>query len=188
MIKLYGWWLYQKAQKLFLHCKKEITERILHCLVFFPGRTTKEGNKSVSHPFPKKLLPYVGSYSNFSLSLWPKNQQKPKRLFVLFLLSAHYNEGTGHLLVFLLIFLSALIKGCPNTKKADLYCWKCLHILICKMTQCNVKRSDLKRRGMYFLEILSKWINCWESKSSLSFYSITANFCPGGYRQFKIPG
>ena len=45
MIKLYGWWLYQKimAQKLFLHCKKEITERILHCLVFFPWRKNNKG-------------------------------------------------------------------------------------------------------------------------------------------------
>ena len=42
-----------------------------------------------------------------SLSLWPKNQQKPRKLFVPILLSARTTmKEPGHLLVFLLIFLS----------------------------------------------------------------------------------
>ena len=90
---------------------------------FHEGNTTKEGNKSLfsypASPFSQKAD--AGSYSNFSLSMTRESTKAPK-LFVPILLSERTTmKEPGHLLVFLLIFLpTSLIKGCPNTKRAEI--------------------------------------------------------------------
>ena len=72
---------------------------------FHESRTTKEGNKSVSHtllhPASLSQKAQMLDLAAISLPLWPENQQKPRKLFVLILLSAHYNEGSRSFISFL---------------------------------------------------------------------------------------